>query len=460
MIIDRIHEFNKFGMVLGLERMHELLRRLGDPQENLRVIHVAGTNGKGSVSKYLEEGLSACGYRMGLYTSPYIERFNERIRFDGEDISDEDLEYYGQKVVAAAEAMVADGLDSPTEFEVVTALAFLYFQGKAADIIILEVGLGGIGDSTNVIRNPLACVITSISYDHMAQLGSTLAEIAVNKAGIIKTGCPVISNVPQRDAAKIIARKAYAMGSQLYDVSKIRAEVFDQTPFSQKVSMELYEKDYSDVEISMVGRHQAENLKTALAVMEVLRRSGEIRLDREALYAGLKRARQPGRFEIIAGAPEIGSASADGAGIRESGEDGRAGGCGGGPLVILDGAHNEAGAQALQETMEQYFAGKKILLIAGILADKQISSIVKFLTKITDHIIVTEPDNPRKLAADALAEHIAECGIEAQVAEDPETAVADAKKSAGDYDVILFAGSLYLIGDVRRLWKNERGEER
>lgn len=444
MIIDRIHEFNKFGMVLGLERMHELLRRLGDPQENLRVIHVAGTNGKGSVSKYLEEGLAACGYRIGLYTSPYIERFNERIRFDGEDISDEDLEYYGQKVVAAAEAMVADGLDSPTEFEVVTALAFLYFQGKTADIIILEVGLGGIGDSTNVIRNPLACVITSISYDHMAQLGNTLAEIAVNKAGIIKTGCPVISNVPQRDAAKIIARKAYAMGSQLYDVSKIRAEVFDQTPFSQKVSMELYEKDYSDVEISMVGRHQAENLKTALAVMEVLRRSGEIKLDREALYAGLKRARQPGRFEIIAGAPEIGPA----------------GGCGGGPLVILDGAHNEAGAQALQETMEQYFAGKKILLIAGILADKQIDSIVKFLTKITDHIIVTEPDNPRKLAADALVEHIAECGIEAQVAEDPETAVAAAKKSAGDYDVILFAGSLYLIGDVRRLWKNERGEER
>ena len=444
MIIDRIHEFNKFGMVLGLERMHELLRRLGDPQENLRVIHVAGTNGKGSVSKYLEEGLAACGYRIGLYTSPYIERFNERIRFDGEDISDEDLEYYGQKVVAAAEAMVADGLDSPTEFEVVTALAFLYLQGKTADIIILEVGLGGIGDSTNVIRNPLACVITSISYDHMAQLGNTLAEIAVNKAGIIKTGCPVISNVPQRDAAKIIARKAYAMGSQLYDVSKIRAEVFDQTPFSQKVSMELYEKDYSDVEISMVGRHQAENLKTALAVMEVLRRSGEIKLDREALYAGLKRARQPGRFEIIAGAPEIGPA----------------GGCGGGPLVILDGAHNEAGAQALQETMEQYFAGKKILLIAGILADKQIDSIVKFLTKITDHIIVTEPDNPRKLAADALVEHIAECGIEAQVAEDPETAVAAAKKSAGDYDVILFAGSLYLIGDVRRLWKNERGEER
>ena len=432
MIIDRIHEFNRFGMVLGLDRMEELLRRLGNPQDDLKVIHVAGTNGKGSVSKYLEEGLSACGYKMGLYTSPYIETFNERIRYDGADISDEDLEYYGQKVVSAAEAMVADGLDSPTEFEVVTAIAFLYFAGRQADITILEVGLGGIGDSTNVVKSPMASVITSISYDHMAQLGSSLAEIAVNKAGIIKTGCPVIANVPQRDAAKIIARKAYAMGSRLYDISGIHAAVSDETPFSQKVSMELYEKSYSDVEISMVGRHQAENLKTALATLEILRKSGAVKLDREALYEGLKRARQPGRFEVIS-------------------ED---------PVVIIDGAHNEAGAQALQETMAQHFAGKKILLVAGILADKEIDSIVKFLTKITDHIIVTEPDNPRKLAAEKLAEHVADFGAAAEVVSDAEAAVHRAKELADGYDVILFAGSLYLIGDVRRLWRNERGEER
>lgn len=432
MIIDRIHEFNRFGMVLGLDRMEELLRRLGNPQDDLKVIHVAGTNGKGSVSKYLEEGLSACGYKMGLYTSPYIETFNERIRYDGADISDEDLEYYGQKVVSAAEAMVADGLDSPTEFEVVTAIAFLYFADRQADITILEVGLGGIGDSTNVVKSPLASVITSISYDHMAQLGSSLAEIAVNKAGIIKTGCPVIANVPQQDAAKIIARKAYAMGSRLYDISGIRAAVSDETPFSQKVSMELYEKSYSDVEISLVGRHQAENLKTALATLEILRKSGAVKLDREALYEGLKRARQPGRFEVIS-------------------ED---------PLVIIDGAHNEAGAQALKETMAQHFAGKKILLVAGILADKEIDSIVKFLTKITDHIIVTEPDNPRKLAAEKLAEHVADFGVAAEVVSDVEAAVHRAKELADGYDVILFAGSLYLIGDVRRLWRNERGEER
>ena len=446
MIIDRIHEFNRFGMVLGLSRMEELLRRLGDPQDDLNVIHVAGTNGKGSVSKYLEEGLSACGYKMGLYTSPYIERFNERIRFDGADISDADLEYYGQKVIDAAEAMVADGQDSPTEFEVVTAIAFLYFAGKKADITILEVGLGGMGDSTNVVKHPLASVITSISYDHMAQLGNTLAEIAVNKAGIIKTGCPVISNVPEQDAAKIIARKAYAMGSRLFDVSGIRTAVSSQTPFSQTVSMELYEKSYSDVEISMVGKHQAENLKTALATLEILRKSGAVKLDREALYEGLKRARQPGRFEVISGGPED-------QGMPTAGGENK-------PLVIIDGAHNEAGAQALQETMAQYFAGKKILLVAGILADKQIDSIVKFLTKITDHIIVTEPDNPRKLAASELAKHVADAGVTAEVVPNAEAATHRAKELADGYDVILFAGSLYLIGDVRRLWRNERGEER
>ena len=182
----------------------------------------------------------------------------------------------------------------------------------------------------------------------------------------------------------------------------------------------------------MVGRHQAENLKTALATLEILRKSGAVKLDREALYEGLKRARQPGRFEVIS-------------------ED---------PLVIIDGAHNEAGAQALQETMAQHFAGKKILLVAGILADKEIDSIVKFLTKITDHIIVTEPDNPRKLAAEKLAGHVADFGVAAEVVSDVEAAVHRAKERADDYDVILFAGSLYLIGDVRRLWRNERGEER
>ena len=213
--IKRIHEFERFGSVLGLERMEILLAKLGNPHRDLKAIHVAGTNGKGSVCRYLYEALQENGYRVGLYISPFIRRFNERIQFDGQEISDEDLESCSRKVLEKAEEMVREGADSPTEFEVVTAIAFLYFAEKKADFVILEVGLGGRGDSTNVVEKPLISIITSISYDHMDRLGSTLEEIAGEKAGIIKDGVPVVSNVDQREAAAVIARIAYQKGCVL-----------------------------------------------------------------------------------------------------------------------------------------------------------------------------------------------------------------------------------------------------
>lgn len=430
--IDRIHELDRFGSRLGLERMNELLARLGNPHEGLKVIHVAGTNGKGSVSKFLEQGLAACGYKMGLYTSPYIESFHERIRALGSDISDEELEKHTDRVLAAVGDMIDEGMESPTEFEVVTAVAFLYFKEKGADITVLEVGLGGSGDSTNVVQNPLASVICSISYDHMDRLGNTLAEIAANKAGIIKPGCPVISNVPVREAAQVIAKTAYEKGSRLYDISRIAFEVFDETPFSQKVSMELYEKDYSNVEISMVGRHQAENLKTALAVIEILRKAGKIKVERHKLYEGLKRAVQPGRFEVMKkGSPEEKQ-----------------------PAVIIDGAHNEAGACALRDTMKKYFDGKRILLVTGMLADKQVDKILEAFTGITGDVIATEPDNPRKLRAGMLTERLERLGLSPMTAGGAAESVRMAEDMGRDYDVVLFAGSLYLIGDVRRILRN------
>lgn len=276
-VIDKIGEFNRFGIRLGMERMDTILEKLGNPHKDLQVIHVAGTNGKGSVCKYLEEGLRACGYKVGLYTSPFIEKFNERIRLDGKDISDEDLDVYTKKVLEAVNEMIAEGYESPTEFEVVTAVAFLYFKEKQSEITILEVGLGGKGDSTNVVEKPMACAITSIAYDHMDRLGNTLEEIAADKAGIIKEGVPIISNVADKGAAKVIAKTAYEKNSKLYDVSKLKFSIFDETPLSQKVSMELYGTDYSDVEISMTGRHQGENLKTALAIIEVLRKERKLK---------------------------------------------------------------------------------------------------------------------------------------------------------------------------------------
>ncbi|MBQ3611186.1 MAG: bifunctional folylpolyglutamate synthase/dihydrofolate synthase [Firmicutes bacterium] len=428
--IDKIHQFNRFGSRLGLERMTVLLDKLGNPHEDLDVIHVAGTNGKGSVCKYLEEGLSACGYRVGLYTSPFIERFNERIRLGGQDISDEDLQSFTDRVLKASDEMVAEGLDSPTEFEVVTAIAFLYFKEKGADITVLEVGLGGSGDSTNVVKKPLACAITSISFDHMDRLGNTLAEIAVNKAGIIKEGVPVVSNVPEREAAQVIARTAYEKDSKLYDISKNKFMIFDETPFSQKVSMEVLGTDYSDIEISMTGSHQGENLKTALTIIEILRKERKIKIERSKLYEGLKKAAQPGRFEVLA-------------------ED---------PMVIIDGAHNEAGARALHDTANKYFEGQRIMLVTGMLADKQIDDILKYFSQITDKMIITEPDNPRKLTVDQLSETLNKMGIEPLEAKTAREAVELAESMKDEYDMILFAGSLYLIGDVRRIVRNEWGK--
>ncbi|MBQ8151823.1 MAG: bifunctional folylpolyglutamate synthase/dihydrofolate synthase [Firmicutes bacterium] len=425
--VERIHNFEKFGIVLGMERMEELLTRLGNPHKGQKYIHVAGTNGKGSVCKYLEMGLSGCGYKVGVYTSPYIERFNERIRYDGEDISDEDLESTAWRVIKAAESMTSDGLDSPTEFEVVTAIAFLYYKEKSPDYVILEVGMGGTGDSTNIIEAPLASIITSISFDHMGVLGDTLAEIAGNKAGIIKADCPVISNVPEHEAAKVIARTAYEKGARLYDVSRIPVAVTDESAEGETVSMELFGKSYSGVRIPMTGSHQAQNLKTALAALEILRASGKVSLYKDGLYEGLSRARQNGRFEVLSRGGE------------------------GKPAIVIDGAHNEAGASSLEATMKECYPGKRVLLVTGILADKDVDAILEHFAGIAECAIATEPDNPRKLTAGELAERLEKHGVSAEYESDIEKAIELANQKGNEYDVIFYAGSLYLVGKVRGL---------
>ncbi len=436
-IIERISRFERFGSVLGLERLEELLHRLGDPHEGKRYIHVAGTNGKGSVCKFLEMGLAECGYRVGLYISPYIETFHERIQCGGAYITDEQLTRCGSRAIEAAESMVRDGLVSPTEFEVVMAIAFLFFDEQEPDIIILETGMGGRGDATNIIRDPLACAITTISFDHMQVLGDTLEKIAAEKAGIIKDGAPVISNVSDRKSAAVIARRAYEKGCRLYDVSGVKFAIVQDDPAEQMVSMQIMETDYSEVVISMTGRHQAENLKTALAVIEVLRRQRAIRVERSALYRGLKKAVQPARFEIIEGR-------------REWLEEGRYA-----PMIIVDGAHNEAGAAALAETVHKYFEGRNVLLVTGILADKEVDKVLDHFAGISEYVLVTAPDNSRKLSAADLAEKFRSRGRQPLgIAETAEESVSQVRQIQGWYDVVLFAGSLYLAGTVRRLIRN------
>lgn len=423
--IEKIHEFDRFGSILGLERMNMLLAKLGNPEKDLNVIHVAGTNGKGSVCRYIYDSLEENGYKVGLYTSPFIQCFNERIQFNGQYITDEELETYTKQAIQKTEEMVREGHDSPTEFEVVTAVSFLFFAAKNADFVILEVGLGGSGDSTNVIEKPLISIITSISYDHMDRLGDTLAEIAGEKAGIIKEGVPVVSNVKQREAAIVIAKKAYEKNCMFYDATKLKYGIQEESPSGYLFDMEIYGTDYSNVELSMAGRHQIENAKTALIALEILRKQGIIKIRRDKLYKGMKQAKQPGRFEIISEQP----------------------------YIILDGAHNEAGAEALKETVKACFPSKKILIVAGMLADKEIDKITDRLRAITDLFVASEPNNPRKLPADQLAQLLKSKDADCSLAKDARTACRMALEHEAQPEVIIFAGSLYLIGEVREILK-------
>lgn len=446
--VDKFHEFDKFGSILGLDRVNELLRRLGDPHHDMKYIHVAGTNGKGSTCKFIEQGLAGCGYKVGLYISPYIEKFNERIQFDGEMITDEELEFYGDQALAKAAEMVDDGLDSPTEFEVVMATAFLYFKSKAPDIVVLEAGMGGIGDATNVIKAPLVSVFTSVAFDHMHILGNTLAEIAADKAGIIKKGCPVVSNVSEHEAAAVIARRAYDMGSRLYDVSKVKCSVDWISPEEQQVSCALWHTDYSEVITKMVGRHQAENLKTALAAIEVLRKSGDVKIERSRLYSGLRNAVQPCRFEVLQS--DV---------WPEQDPDVR---------IVLDGAHNDAGAKALAETMHEVFPGKRTLIVAGMVEKKETDKVLAHFAEIGTDFIATQLDyEERAMGAESFAGHIEAAGDGMnviKVCSSPKKAVEEARQAVSGggpgrhpdrrYDVVLFTGSLYLTGEIRSILTN------
>ena len=425
--ISKISEFQKFGWVLGLERMNVLLEKLGNPHEDLKVLHVAGTNGKGSVCRYLYEILQAAGYRCGLFTSPFLEVFNERIEFDGSFISDADLQRCSDVVLAMTEEMVAEGHESPTEFEVITAIAFLYFKEKNTDFVVLEVGLGGRGDSTNVVKQPLCSIITSISLDHTDRLGETIEEIAAEKAGIIKEGCPVITGVENEEAMWVLKHKAIEKHTPIFDALQSPCEILEETVEGTRVRAEVLKETY-EFTISMVGRHQVQNALTALTAIALLNKRGDFTVTDEQIAEGFKRAKQIGRFEIME---------------KE-------------PFVILDGAHNPGGAKALKETVLRHFKDKKILMVTGILADKEVEEVLDSFMDITKDFIATEPDNPRKLPAEELAEKMQKRGGHVHYFSKAEEAVSCAQGLYEAYDVILFTGSLYLIGKIRGLI-NETG---
>lgn len=427
--IEKISEFERFGSILGLERMTSLLELLGNPQDELKVIHVAGTNGKGSTCRYMYSILQEAGYKTGLYTSPFLEKFNERIEYNGEMISDEDLSVYTDRVLIEVKKLTDKGLQSPTEFEVITAIAFLYFKEKKADYVILEVGLGGSGDSTNMCKEPLVTAITSVSFDHMDRLGNTIEAIAKEKAGIIKEHRPVVTSSKDKAALGVIKDKAFEKNCPYIETKDIEISISKEALSGYRFDAHILGKDYENLEISMTGRHQIDNAVCALTVLKVLENEDNIHISDEIMYSGLKKARQHGRLEVMTELDEK-------------------------PVVIIDGAHNIDGSAALKKSMKALCKEKKILMVIGMLADKDVNGIVGEFMQITKDFIVTEPDNPRKMGAKELADLLQKEGANAIAKPLAEEACAQAETMKEQYDVILYAGSLYLIGKIRSILRN------
>ena len=421
--IDKISEFQKFGSILGLERMKELLKRLGNPQDELKIIHVAGTNGKGSTCRYIYCTLQAAGYKTGLFISPFIEIFNERIEVGGKYISDEELTEYTERVLEKVKEMTTEGYQSPTEFEVITAIALLFYKEQACDYVVLEVGLGGKGDSTNVSKSPLATVITSISFDHTDRLGNTIEEIAADKAGIIKEGCPVITSALNENALAVIKNTAMEKNCEYIETRFFESQIAEESLNGYKFSLTTNKKTYEALEISMTGAHQLKNAAAAIKTIEVLQEKG-LKISEDALREGLKTAKQPGRMELMSKADAQ-------------------------PVIVIDGAHNEDGAKALADAVRKFCPDKKILFVTGILADKDVDGVLGHFASVSKNFIATEPDNPRKLAAEDLAAELVKHGVHAEAEPDYIKACEKALEKGTEYDVIVFAGSLYLIGAIR-----------
>ena len=407
-----IHEVNPLFCKPGLERISRLCSALGNPQNGLKFIHVAGTNGKGSTSSILSHILVKAGYRLGLFTSPYIYRFNERIRINNKDIEDEELIELVEKI-----RPIADGMDDkPTEFELITAMAFEYFKKQACDVIVLEVGLGGRFDSTNIISNPLLSIITGIALDHTAILGDTIEKIAFEKAGIIKDGAPVLFGGEDEDAYGVIKKIAEERGSRVFKVN--RGEIKNALPLLTGGKFDY--KQYTGVELSLLGTYQFYNGATVLEAVDILRERG-IKIDTDAVYSGIKAAKWRARFEVIHSSP----------------------------AVIFDGAHNPEGITAAVESIESYFIGRRVAIMSGVLRDKDYRAIAKTVGRVADVVYTITPDNPRALSAEEYAKVLQDVGVAAFATNGISDALTKGMAYADEHNCPLCClGSLYTYSSV------------
>lgn len=418
--VSYIRETAAFGSKLGLDNIRCLLSLLGDPQEELRCIHIAGTNGKGSVAAYIASVLKASGYRVGIYTSPELFRFSERIRINDEEISEEDIARYTTEVKRAADEMASRSMGTPTEFELVMAMAFCYFRDKQTDAVILEVGMGGRLDATNVIRSSLLSVITKISYDHMQYLGDTLTAIAGEKAAIIKPGGRVIVYPPTQDVLTVYEEECERNEALLYvagRAGRISSEVTEGQHFV------FQGKEYVT---AMPGIYEIDNASLAIQALELLKEE-LAKITDDTIHEGIAKAVWPGRFEVLS---------------KE-------------PLVIADGAHNADGARALAACLKVYFADRKVRLCVGILKDKQYRDMLEILLPFASSVIACEVPNPRSLDMAGLKSVIQEIcpGIPIETAYDTEAAAAAIKKPRQNAAADIICGSLYLVGPIREMLK-------
>lgn len=408
-----IHSVCWKGSVPGLSRTQELLAKMGNPEKNTKYVHITGTNGKGSTAAMTASVLRKAGYKVGLFTSPYLWRFNERMNVDGCDIDDQELADITEFVRPLAESMT----EKPTEFELVSVIGFEYFARHKCDIVVLEVGMGGALDSTNVIPAPEVAVLTNIGLDHTEYLGSTLEAIAATKSGIIKPGCEAVlyESTEGVHAAVKAACEKQDVNLTIADFDAITAKEHD---FSGQT---FSYKHFSDIRLPLLGNHQLRNCAVVLETVEALRRQGWSISDSD-IYSGIAETVWPGRFELLS---------------RH-------------PVFIVDGGHNPQCLYALAENTALYLKGKDITALTGVMADKDYMDMYAAMAPYINRFVTVTPDNPRSLAGETLAALLTErFGKPAAAMQSVEEGVLEAIRQAGDDGVVLAFGSLYMTGAIR-----------
>ncbi|MDQ7093852.1 folylpolyglutamate synthase/dihydrofolate synthase family protein [Desulfosporosinus sp. PR] len=419
--LDYLVNLTTFGMNFGLGRIQELLKRLGNPEKNLRVVHVGGTNGKGSTTVMIARILREAGYKVGVFTSPHLHDYRERMTINGQMIPKETVIRLISYVRPHLEEMVAQGFEHPTEFEVSTALALLYFAREDVDYALIEVGLGGAIDSTNVVT-PLISVITNVAMDHMDYLGPDVVSIAKVKAGIIKPQSIAVTAAQDPEVIQVLRDKAQEVGVPLWLVGE---DVSWESKWSGELEQEFdlvgLHSTYYKLRLHLIGLHQLRNAATAVTVCELLQSKYEVAIPREAIYAGLRNVEWPGRLELLSLKPK----------------------------VLLDGAHNVDGAQALSAALSLY-ERERLILCLGMLADKEREKVVDMLVPLADEIVITRPNSPRAGDWRALGTLAEQHGKPVHCIEDPKEAVIYALTRVGEKDLLCVTGSIYMLADARQ----------